>query len=160
MLRSCAELNVQSRCLSRRFLAGVAACFISSACGVTESELHGTWVIAASSRELLPPRFHTPASQLVLKSDGTFTVSQMPPSMIGRPDQQDPTSPDYVIDGSGRWRLDESRTLALSFRTLGGAPMSLGASGIVAEKWWSSVEVFYWIGDPDAAPSVILERSN
>ena len=142
---------------SARFLVGVAALLSLSACGVTEAELPGTWVIAASSRERLPSRFRTSESRLVLNRDGTFTALRMPPSMMGLSDDLDQANPDYMIDGSGTWTLDESRSLALWFRTLRGVPVSRGTH-IVAEKGWSYLEIFYWIDGPDAGPRINLER--
>jgi len=119
------------------------------ACGSVEpADVTGRWVVNSYSREtFLSPTQQKAFGTIILASDGTFVASEMPDSLLGRGDG--------FVSGSGVWKIrpiSGNQAVELIFRQ----PISSGAWLSIGR--WSTVSLFYFVGDPDSGRRIELER--
>ena len=107
----------------------------------------GTWVMAASSSRYLPAQMKDVTPRLVVKSDGSFSASNLPGAFH--------YSTDIVSNtGRGRWnrRTEEGRDLVqLIFDGSYGTQLEFSDS-------WGGPTLTYFLGDPDQGHRIELKK--
>lgn len=115
---------------------------------VRSSDLTGTWVITEASRHFLPDELQKASAKIVLDANGNFVVSDLPGLLYfppGRP---------QLDSGNGVWKLvlhNDRQQIQLEFdATTAGSPIKLPfATYIEVSGGWSSLSLFYFLGDAD-----------
>ena len=128
--------------------------------GFDTSDVTGTWIVTAESRQ----RFLSAAQQkasgkIVLETNRRFIASEVPEDLLYGP----PESGAGLVTGSGVWKFVSSegrQQVQLEFRAI-----TVGQRGSVPcgaqldiSSGWSAVSLYYFQGDPDQVRRIEFER--
>jgi hypothetical protein len=125
---------------------------------VQPGNLNGTWVMNDASRRILPDDLRQASPKLVLDPNGSFTVTEMP-GLFYFPKRR----PARLETGSGVWRLEvqEGRQMIqLNFHSIADwkqTDLPFGTQ-LNATKRWSTIVLYYYLGDPDSGRMIELEK--
>jgi hypothetical protein len=110
------------------------------------SDLVGSWAMAASSRQYLPASLKGISPTLLLRSDGSFTASQLPVKSLESFDVVEARS------GSGTWHQimkDGRQQIQIDFDGSNGTQLEIGGAP-------GSRTLFYFLSDPDLFQKIEL----
>jgi hypothetical protein len=115
---------------------------------IQPSELAGTWAMTEHSRQVLPAGLQKASGKIILNADGTFNASELPGLLYFPPDQP------LLDSGSSIWKLvshDDRQQIQIVFEaTTSGSPIKVPfGTYIGVSRGWSSVSLFYFLGDAD-----------
>lgn len=134
-------------------LLGIAGCK-----RVQPIEIPGTWVMNDASRQVLPAGLQQASAKIVLDPKETFIASDMPGLFFfpGRHDAR-------LESGSGTWKLvlsEGRQQVRLEFQQIDDWKKSELPYGtqLDVSKGWSSVNLYYFIGDPDEGRRIEFEK--
>ena len=104
--------------------------------------------MAESSRQVLPAELQKARAKIVLNANGTFVVSELPGLLYFPPDRP------LLDNGSGVWKLvshDGRQQIQIIIEaTTGGSPIKVPFGTFIdVSRGWSSVSLFYFLGDAD-----------
>jgi hypothetical protein len=147
--------------LFAEIIASVAGCGRT----VAPSELPGTWTISHNSQHLFPQDFDVSSATLVLKSDGTFTATDLPQEIV----LIHATGGDTIarINGSGRWvvleRLgfSDATGFMLEFKAIEGPgqyTLPFSTMLLSLSKSAGVVKIYYFHDDPDLGRRVDFDK--
>lgn len=122
------------------------------------TELPGTWVMDDASRQILPTALEKASARIVLDRNGTFVALNMP-GLFFFPEHRDAR----LESGSGTWKLvlrEGRQQLQLDFKEIAGWKKSELPYGTQLEvsKGWSSLSLYYFLGDADEGRRVDFEK--
>ena len=125
------------------------------------SDVVGTWTLTAQSRQGLPIDFRNALTRIVVSADESFVASELPEELYPLPPYEMKARM-RLDSGSGLWRIvssDGAQRLELEFQTLAGEHKDGRYSfPLTISKGWSTVSLSYFLGDPDQAQRIDLER--
>lgn len=123
---------------------------------VKQSDLIGTWVITEESRQGLPVEVRKVSAKIVLNSNGTFVAYDFPGIL------EESEDANRLSSGTGNWKIfpmDGDERVQLVFQTATPKPTSLPYGGeLFIARPWSTVSLYYTLGDPDNAPRISFEK--
>ena len=136
-------------------------CFGLLGCeSVKPSDIIGTWVVTNQSRlRFLPAAQQKAVAKIVLEPNGTFVASEIPEDLLYGP----PEAADRLVTGNGDWKFvpgGSGQHIQLVFQAI-----TVGQRGRVpygtqlnVAKDRSSLNLFYFDGDPDQGRRIEFER--
>jgi hypothetical protein len=125
---------------------------------IQSSDLTGTWLMKDSSRQVLPPELQRASAKIVVDTDGTFVVSDMP-GIFYFPGRRAAR----LESGSGVWKLvsrEGKQQVQLDFHTIADwkeTDLPYGTQ-LDVSRGWSAVSLFYFLGDADEGRRIDFER--
>ena len=125
---------------------------------VQSTDIPGTWTMNDTSRGVLPTGLPQASAKIVLDPKGTFVASDMP-GLLFFPERHDAR----LESGSGTWKLvlsDGRQQVQLQFQQIDNwkkNELPYGTQLNVA-RGWSSLRLYYFIGDPDEGRRIELEK--
>jgi hypothetical protein len=130
---------------------------------VQPSELAGTWVMKETSRQVLPTELQNASVKIVLDVNGTFAASELPEELPPAPPSDMKQRRVRLDTGSGVWKLvsrEGKQQVQLNFHAMLGSKEGDVPYGtqMDVEKWWSTVSLYYFLGDADEGRRVSFER--
>lgn len=131
-------------------------------CGDVEpSDVVGTWVMEAESRDRLPPEFQGATAKIEVRLDGNFVATELPtPIPPAGPGEWNRFE---VNSGGGTWRLVSSsgtQSLQLNFSDFVSAyhdtrgPYSFHMVVSTGRR----ARLYYYPGDPDVNAKIAFEK--
>ena len=135
------------------FLFGMLGCK-----SLQPTDLPGTWVMNDASRRVLPTALQKASARIVLDPKGTFVASDMP-GLFYFPGRRDAR----LESGSGTWKLISSegrQQLQLEFREIADWKKNKlpYETQLDVSRGWSSLGLYYFIGDPDEGARIEFEK--
>src|SRR5687767_2999801 len=125
-------------------LVGILGCNRAA----TESDVIGTWVISAESRQQYLPAAQQKASATIfLDGNGSFVATELPEDLLYGP----PEAAEGLVTGSGRWKLTSRgylQEIQLDFYSIAvgqRAPVPYGTQ-LNVSRGWSTIGLFYFQG--------------
>jgi hypothetical protein len=124
-------------------------------------DITGTWIMTRETRQRLPLTQQKTRAAIILDSNGTFAVSDVPEDLLYDP----PDVADGLVTGSGVWKLislEGEQQIQLDFHAI--VKGKRGTHGLPygtqldISKGWSTTRLFYFQGDPDDVRKVTFER--
>jgi hypothetical protein len=126
---------------------------------VTASDIVGTWVIKADTRDFLPAVYKNSAAKIIISANGSFVASDIPGLLHEKPEE-------IKLDaGTGLWHFDSlegNRRIQLEFLIKADGKkfeVPYGAQ-LFFSKVFSTVTLYYYIGDPDEGRRIEFYKVN
>ena len=134
-------------------LSGIVGCN-----NVRSAELSGTWLMTDASRQVLPTGLQQTSATIVLDANGTFVASNMP-GLLFFPGHRD-ARPE---SGRGTWKLvsrEGKQQVQFDFEEIADWNKNELPYGTQLDisRGWSSLSLYYFLGDADEGRRIEFER--
>jgi hypothetical protein len=109
----------------------------------------------------LPAESQKASAKIVLDANGTFVATEIPEELPPVP-PYDPQKHNVRLDtGKGKWKLvsrEGQQQVQLDFQTMEGNKDTPYGMQIDVSRGWSTVSLYYFLGDADQGHRVLLKR--